>query len=975
MHLSNRPRFSPRLRFVAILVCLAGSVTTSPGRAVADEQAGGANRYRYWTTNWSFEDFDVATLIGRLGRIGVELPVEMSGAATVDFEVSVPLNALRDPQAYRFQGTFASERLLIDGVPLEELNANLEYDDGTLRLVQFRGRLREGSFRGSGSAGLVPRDRFEAAVALERLDLAPIAELLAATGVGSDVRPARGQVAAELEASGPLETLTDVLTWRAEGNATIEGFAVGDSSAFTVDLETFRWQDRQLSAPGFRVTSADHPGFRMTATAEVGLGDAEQGTGRRFDVQVEADDLPAEQFAELWTDTPARWVVGKVDLKGTATGEDAIWRVDVDLASPALRAGGVDLGLIQHRVQVTPREFEVEPLTPLGETAAAEVRRLRAAYEIDERVAELTSLEAELFGGTVGGEASIALQSEGRHTVALRWEGVRPAVRLPVAISDPPSVSGTLTGDVDWSVSAAEFDLPASHRGTATFRVADLKLDRETLGGIDVSLGIDGSRFRMDGQGDLFGGEVRVRSETPLDPEANWEDWLGSVSSGDLEFRSVSLRQLSVVAARAVGPRAGDAASSGPIALTGRLDGTTRVAVDEGGTFEADSTWSLQDATADGLPLSRRIDVDWAIRGSELSVRRMQGEYAGGRVEASGRWPLDGAARVIDVRFSGIDVTRAVIPLGLAAEVAGRASGRATVTGTGGAALPESFRVAGAIRVNQGQLSGVPIGDIHGPIRLNVERDPIAWRLVAPRVRSGVAGGSIDGNVSVASAPGGRSGVRLDSRWRLSHVDFEDLVSAAGGTTTVGRGDVSGELRLGGRDVQGLRDLTGEFRARLGGTDATAVPVLASTGPILGVASLAGNRFTSGDLRGNIRGGAAQIRELTLRGDRMRVIAEGRVGMTDGRIDMQAVIATGNFEAQNIAIALLIERAIVPLSVVSTVNRIASDRTVVLNVTGTAGDPQLRVMAAPTVRANTRRILLRETIGLTLPEAIALPEN
>ncbi len=399
------------------------------------------------------------------------------------------------------------------------------------------------------------------------------------------------------------------------------------------------------------------------------------------------------------------------------------------------------------------------------------------------------------------------------------------------------------------------------------------------------------------------------------------------------------------------------------------------MAVDEGGTFEADSTWSLQDATADGLPLSRRIDVDWAIRGSELSVRRMQGEYAGGRVEASGRWPLDGAARVIDVRFSGIDVTRAVIPLGLAAEVAGRASGRATVTGTGGAALPESFRVAGAIRVNQGQLSGVPIGDIHGPIRLNVERDPIAWRLVAPRVRSGVAGGSIDGNVSVASAPGGRSGVRLDSRWRLSHVDFEDLVSAAGGTTTVGRGDVSGELRLGGRDVQGLRDLTGEFRARLGGTDATAVPVLASTGPILGVASLAGNRFTSGDLRGNIRGGAAQIRELTLRGDRMRVIAEGRVGMTDGRIDMQAVIATGNFEAQNIAIALLIERAIVPLSVVSTVNRIASDRTVVLNVTGTAGDPQLRVMAAPTVRANTRRILLRETIGLTLPEAIALPEN
>lgn len=977
MHLPNRRRFSPCARLFAVLVFLAGSVGVSPGRAAADEERQGAdevregaNRYRYWTTNWSFEDFDVATLTQRLARIGVELPVALSGDATVDFEVSVPLNALRDPQAYRFRGTFASERLDVDGVPLEELNANLEYDDGTLRLVQFRGRLREGRFRGSGSADLVPRDRFEAAVELERLDLAPIAELLAAFGVGSGERPARGQVAAELQVSGPLETLTDVLTWRAEGNATVDGFAVGDSSTFTVNLDTFRWQDRQLSAPGFRVTSADHPDFRMTATADVGLPDAERGTGRRLDVKIEADDLPAEQIAELWTDSAARWVVGKVDLKGTATGDDAMWRVDADIASPDLRVGGVQLGLVQHRARLTPGEFEVEPLTPIGATSAAQIRRLRAAYQIGEQVAELTSLDAELFGGTVRGDASIALQPEGRHTVALRWEGVRPSIRLPVAIASPPPVAGTLTGDVDWSVPAAELDLPASHRGTATFRVADLRLGRETLGEIDLGLAIDGNRFRIDGEGNLFGGEVRLRSDTPLEAEASWEDWLGSISNGNLEFRSVSLRQLSAAV-----PRSGVPASSGRLAITGRLDGTTRVAVDESGVFEADSSWSLRDATADGMPLSRRLDLDWAVRGSELSVRRMQGELVGGRVDASGRWPLDGAARVIDVRFAGLDARRAVMPLGLATEVSGRASGRATVTATGDGVLPTAFRVAGTIRIADGQLAGVPVGNVHGPIRLNFEREPIAWRLAAPQVRSAVAGGIVDGNVTIASAPGGRAGMRLESRWRLSHVDFEDLVSAAGGTTTVGRGDVSGELRLGGRNVRDLRDLTGEFRARLGGTDATAVPVLASTGPILGAASLAGNRFTAGDLRGNIRGGAVQIRELTLRGDRMRVIAEGRVGMTDGRMDVQAVIALGNFEAQNIAIALLIERAIVPLSVISTVNRIVSDRTVVLNVTGTAGDPQIRVMAAPTVRANTRRILLRETIGLTLPEAIALPEN
>lgn len=986
-------RIRPAWAFV-LTACMAPSVWSQqpsgapperPEAAAATDggDADQAKTFRYWTTTWSFQDFDVDTLTRRLARIGLELPVSLAGDATVRLEVSVPLNGLRNARAYRFQGMLTSEALRIDEVTFRDLGVYLDYADGRLTLSQLRGQLRQGRFTGQGSAQLVPREGFETSLTLRGLDLAPISELLARFDLGDPARPLRGQFDADLRASGQVETVADPLTWEAEGRADVADFAAGESAPFSATLENFRWQRRHLSVPRLSIHSADHPDFWMWLSGELRLEDS-----LSFELEIQADDLPAEDLVGLWTDDPGRVAAGKLDLKGKARGQigtlrdddlaavredwpDAepsprgVWDVELDFASPQFRLFGVDLGLLQHRLRLTPQTFRVEPLVSPDRLRRARLGRLTADYRWDEQSVELSSLRAEFFDGTLDGEASLALAEQGRHSLALRWDDLSPSWRLPIGpLDDAVTLSGESSGQIDWSAPAADVANPTSHRGTVSANVSDLRLGGESLGDIALDATIDADAFRLRGDGQLFGGRVRMRSAIPLEAAATWEDVVWSLAGGELEFRGVSLGQLiRAVPAGVPVPK-----------LEGRVDGSARIAINAQGLTTTDSGWSVRGLAVGELPVAREVRMAVRTEGSEIEVRSIRGSYAGGQIDASGRWSLGGGPRLLEVRFAGVDGNRFLTPLlgrgGV--PIAGRLSGRTTVTGVGAGAW-DAFRVAGSVRVREGVAWGVPIGDARAPIRLTFDRDPTAWQVVFPRLRSSLAGGALEGRLAMASAAGGRAGFRLDSDWRFRHVDFENLLSTYVGGRTLGRGNLTGELKIGGRGIQGVQDLRGDFRARLGGTDATAVPAISAAASLLGPVAVAGNRFTSGNLSGTIQGGAARIAELSLIGEQMRVAAEGRVGLADGRMDLQTVIATGNFEAQRVALALLLERVVVPpVSAVATVNRIVNDRTLVLNVTGTVRDPQLRVMAAPTIQANTRRILLRETIGLTLPESVWL---
>jgi hypothetical protein len=213
----------------------------------------------------------------------------------------------------------------------------------------------------------------------------------------------------------------------------------------------------------------------------------------------------------------------------------------------------------------------------------------------------------------------------------------------------------------------------------------------------------------------------------------------------------------------------------------------------------------------------------------------------------------------------------------------------------------------------------------------------------------------------------------LDSKWRITHVDFENLLSTYMGTSTIGRGNVTGDLSLSGRRIDSLNDLNGRFRFKLGGTDATAVPGLSASGSTLGVLSLTGVRFTDGVAKGQISNGAIRIEQLALASDRLRVEATGRVFLAGPRMDIRGVISTGNFQGQQ-----MLSRQFSPLALATTqtpltsLNQWFSDRTLVVDYRGTVRDPQVRLLAAETIQINLRRRLIRQASGLILADALLI---
>ena len=84
-----------------------------------------AAQYRYWTSKWSFESIDLKELTNKLGAFGIVIPVRLEGKASIDFDVSVPLNALRTPEAYKFRGTLAALDLQVDDAFLRFIRADV----------------------------------------------------------------------------------------------------------------------------------------------------------------------------------------------------------------------------------------------------------------------------------------------------------------------------------------------------------------------------------------------------------------------------------------------------------------------------------------------------------------------------------------------------------------------------------------------------------------------------------------------------------------------------------------------------------------------------------------------------------------------------------------------------------------------------------------------------------------------------------
>ncbi len=911
---------------------------------------------RYWTTHWSFQDVDVKRLFSRLKSIGIVVPVDGEGDVSVEIDVSIPLTSLSDAKAYRLSGHFGAKRLRLESLLLEDFDADLKYDNGMVRLENVKGRWADptktqnaGSFNGGAYAQLLPRGDFETNIAATSLPIGPLYRLLSPIAEGSP-NPIRGTLSGSLNCQAPIDQLRQVTAWTAEANLKVDGFQFGETLPISATTGHMRFREGIIDAPQLEVIAVDSPDIRIDLATQIEL------IGRqRFQFRIRGNDVPLATLTEIVLPR-GELAAGKLDIDANGAGELGApsWHMSGRLASPQLTLLGRELGVLEHQFDFDQQRFQLRPITDAARNEQSVlIKRVSATYQLDQDSLNIAAIDAELFGGTINGTARLARTNSINHTVNLAWDGLRLSFSAATILPAAGPVSAVSSGSIDWSFPPAALDLPAMHVGTARIHLDQLGIGPTYAGDVRVRLEASGGTLRLTSDGRLLGGDAEVEAISVAGQDDSWSTLLSRAPSGYAKAASIRLDAI----ARVLFP---DARRRWRGTASGQLD--WQAGAQSAAELKPALRMSVRDIAIDGRSLSRQLKMQLGLSGNVVAIEHLSGSLAGGRLRASGNWSLTKGERRIQISFAGIKADEALLPIShqTASQIDGKVSGMIHVT------YGDQFRFRGAITARNSSFFSLPTGTAYSGINGSVSRDLRRWEVSLPSVQGELAGGRIAGALRLSSSSMRPGAFDLSSRWNASRVDFGELLTAAGSSSTIAHGRMTGELSLGGRGVRGTSDLVGRFDARLGATQAAAIPGLMQADQFMGVLTLQGLQFGEGGITGVIGAGAATIDEFWLSSPRVKVWSDGKIYLANQRMDLDVVISTNNFEfgnAQVVAFASqLAIQSVLPVTTLMEVNRILSNRTIHLDFLGTMADPRLRLKPLETLREETARFLLRELL-------------
>ncbi|EMI40508.1 AsmA family protein [Rhodopirellula sp. SWK7] len=968
-----------------LLTCL---LVLSPTVSLAQQKPNPAPpvpaQPKYWTTNWSFDDIDIGKMADRLGKIGIETGLEMQGTVSVHFEVGIPINALRDGAAYRFDGTLTSPSLVIDGVLMNDLRTTVTYRDGVATLEDLSSMVVDknskqqssGSVKGKATVGLVPRKDVTAEITVTDLAIAPLANLLAKyLGQSNNTLPSDGSFSGDVNFRVPLKTVSDITTYQLDGTLSGRGLRVANLPPADFDARRVRIEDKKLLIENFsldaRANNRSDQRVRLLGNANLPLS-----TNGDFEIELLGDDIPVGTVAGLFANqneaNSGTLVRGKLDFRVTGSGrmhenlEQSNWNVRGSLASPQLSIAGVDLGTIEHHVELTSNEFNIVPIRDTADLPKSfRIGELKSRYSISDETLRIEQIDATIFDGRLSGSATMPFSESGTVLANFDIANIQPRIELPVA-GRRVSMSAAFDGNVDWQVPLASVDQPSTHQGQFEFSLSNATIGEAAIGNLQGSASVQSGDISLSAKGKFFDGTVAVQTTANMQANDRWSDLPTRLATSKIEFNNVSLHRFYEVA---TGSR---------IDLTGLASGNVTVNdwhLNSGPGWQlpsAEIRLTLSRVSHRSRLLSRSMRLDGRLRKNAFEIVSLVGDYADGDARVRGRVYLFDEKRTMRPRAdlhasaSRINLAKGLWFLGdVANDFQGRASLSATISG-----YHDSIRLRGNADGRDLVLYGLPLGNAHSGLAADANVTRQSWQLRFPSVRSRQGGGQVDGELSLASTRRGGRGVDLESRWHTRRVDFVRLTQQLGQSTSVAKGEITGDLTLNGNAIESVDDLTGRFRFALGQTRGAAIPGLIGVSRFLGPVSLVNQRFDVGEAKGVIGAGAVTFDEFWVGSDNALVQADGRVYIRSGRMNLNALIATGDYRdiaanftqlAQQYAL-----RSLLPASAILDVSELLRDRTLVVNVIGTLQDPIVRVQPVQTFREEAARFLLREGQRLIL---------
>lgn len=546
------------------------------------------SEFRYLSSNFSLTDVNINKLLNRLSRVGVTIPFSLEGKASADLRIQVPINALREIQAYRFNGTISSARLKVAGLELLNVEMAAVYRDGVLELSPLEFQVPDtdpkglppGTFRGTGRMELVPRGELSLNLSLDGV---PARSL---SGIISQPAPlTAGQLMGSVEAQVPATMVRDISAWTANGQFSASGLKALD-------------RELRRASFGFVVESGDLRINDLTGTMD---GASLAGTAQ----------------ANLTGDTPysANLNLTVSDLGKLVPGIER-FRFSEPLQATADVSG--TLSPLTYRVGGEA----TFPETNIGRLA---VNSGNLKYSVTEDAFAINRLDLRLYGGAFTGNANLPRAGEDSGRLNLKLD---PALDLRLLAADLSGESLPLVGQI---------------AGTVTAQVPRTKLGdpNSWQAALDVSIQ-EGTAWGLSIQEAAIKGTLQKGVLSLADTELHWAN-SQLEASGQLQLAEPQKfnAQVKLLAGDISDLNRLSAESRFARPLAGRIEANANLK----GQLE-DLAWQ-----ADGKVVSRQLSIDKvqvdlaeaeiAATTDIVTLKQFELDLYGGKAMGRGQYPLN----------------------------------------------------------------------------------------------------------------------------------------------------------------------------------------------------------------------------------------------------------------------------------------------------------------------------------------------
>ncbi len=386
---------------------------------------------------------------------------------------------------------------------------------------------------------------------------------------------------------------------------------------------------------------------------------------------------------------------------------------------------------------------------------------------------------------------------------------------------------------------------------------------------------------------------------------------------------------------------------------TGRID----FGFDPSYNVHGNITLDINGVTLAGESLIDDTKISGTFNNDRLTIGDFDTRFAGGRVRGRGVANFESSTSFEGtLQLDRVALSRAasLLDLELATSLAGEVSGRGSVKFQGSQA-----NLRGDIKGRDLQLFDISLQDASAQVTSSYRTSSGMIQTKLKHIDGHVLGGRLSGNVDLDYA----RCLGFDATLKVSegHVErFEDWLDTG---EFFGQGLFDAQVNLQSNCYRGLSDLDGRLAMEFGKTDARSVPLLGPLAQAIPAIGLPQTTFDQGSLDGIITAGQLRIQNSLLYNPRLWISAAGTVGLSDQRLDLQTTVYTGSSADSQLLGSLFQTLALVPDPTIQTINAISnavSNRTVFLEVRGTAKSPIVRLQTGRTVSRYVIDSLVRQ---------------